>query len=58
MIVKVQVTLNVVDLLLIHIWNWLNIRRNQTCWKLRGHRCHSMPDSWCVLHLVMVSVGW
>ena len=35
MTVKVQVTLNVVDLLLIHIGNWLNVRRDQSWWKLR-----------------------
>ena len=34
MTVKVQVTLNVVDLLLIHIGNWLNVRRDQSWWKL------------------------
>ena len=35
MTVKVQVTLNVVDLLLIRIGNWLNVRRHQSWWKLR-----------------------
>ena len=35
MTVKVQVTLNVVDLLLIRIGNWLNVRRDQSWWKLR-----------------------
>ena len=58
MTVKVQVTLNVVNLLLIRIQNWLNVRREHSWWKLRWNRRHSHPDSRGMLRLMVVSVGW
>ena len=36
MTVKVQVTLNVVDLVLIHVRNWLDVRRPLSWLKLNG----------------------